>query len=73
MFDSWKHIAFGGAVALKRVDEEHLRHVLQAYDQLVEEFLCRLLVATTLHHAVELGPFLVHRSLQVVTLTFNGR
>jgi hypothetical protein len=66
------HLAFSGGVALELICNDHPRNVLQAFEQLFEELLGRLLVATTLHQDIQDVIVLIHRSPQVMASAVNG-
>ena len=44
MFHSRYHLALGGSVTLEPIGDEHPWHILQAFEELFEELLGRLLV-----------------------------
>ena len=48
MLHARHHLAFGSSVAFQLVRDQHAGHIAQAFEQLFEELLGRLLVASAL-------------------------
>ena len=66
MFYPRHHLALGRDVAFQLVRDRHPRHVLQTFEQLLEELLRRLLVAPLLHQDIEDIVILIHCPPQVI-------
>ena len=72
MLDPGQDLPFGGAIAAKFIGYDHTGHVLQPFEQLLEEPPGRLGIASALHQDVEHGTVLVDRPPQVVLLAANA-
>ena len=59
MLDPGQDLPFGGAIAAKFIGYDHTGHVLQPFEQLLEEPPGRLGIASALHQDVEHGTVLV--------------
>jgi hypothetical protein len=53
IFDSREYLAFGRAVALQFIRDDHAWDILQALEQLAKELLCGLLIAPALHQDIQ--------------------
>jgi hypothetical protein len=68
MLHARKNLAFGRAVALQFVRDDHAWYVLQALEQLAKELLRGLLMAPALHQDIQDVVVLVHRAPQIMAL-----
>ena len=66
-------LLFGGPVTLEFICDEHPWHVRQAFEELAEELLGRLLIPPTLDEDIEHMAVLIHRSPQVMAFAVNGQ
>jgi hypothetical protein len=73
VFHPGQHLALGSGVAFQLVRDEHAGHIAQAFEQLLEELLGRLLVAATLHEDIEDVVVLIHGSPEVIARTIDGQ
>ena len=68
-----QYLALGRPVALQLVGDDRTRYVLQALEQLAEEFLGCFLIAPALHQDIEDVVILIHSSPQIIALTIYGQ
>src|SRR5882724_4983257 len=71
MLHARENLAFGRAVALQFVRDDHARHVLQALEQLAKELLHGLLMAPALHQDIQDVVVLAHRAPQIMALAID--
>jgi hypothetical protein len=71
MFHPGQDLAFGGAITLQLIRDEHPRDVCQALQQFPEELLGRNFMAAVLHKNVEHVPVLIHCPPQIVAFTVD--
>ena len=62
VLDAREDLALRGAVAFEFIGDEHPWDVQQTLEELAEEFLCRLLVASTLYEDIQDVIVLIHRA-----------
>src|SRR5262245_32105555 len=68
-----EHLALRRAIAFEFIGDDHAWDVEQAFEELAEELLRRLLVAPALHQDVEDVVVLIDGAPQVMTLPLNGQ
>ena len=71
VFHPGKDLAFGGAITLQLISDEHPRNVHQALQKFPEELLGRNLMALALHKNVEHVPVLIDSSPRIVAFTVD--
>src|SRR5258708_916064 len=66
MLHARQDLAFGRAIALQFISNDHSRDVLQPFEKLAEELFCGVLAASALHQNIKHVAILINSSPQIV-------
>lgn len=66
-----EHLALCRAIAFELIGDDHAWDVLQPFEELAEELLGRLLIASPLYEDIQDVVVLIHRPPQVMTLAMD--
>src|SRR5262245_33244193 len=73
MFYPGQDLALGGTIAFEFISDDYARYVGQPFEQLAEELLRGLLIASTLHQDIQHVPILIDCPPQIVVLTLDDQ
>jgi hypothetical protein len=71
MLYSWQDFAFGSAITLQLLSNDHTGNVLESFEQLTEKALGGFLTAATLHKDIQHIAVLINGSPEVMLLAAN--